>query len=253
VIEAFDPNKVLSFRVDIRRMAAVAHSVVIRDALPERRAVFVRLADGGFYDLAILTELPEMSRGAWYAKQQQIYVSRETSSASVPEEVVSRGYELRGGMIVTLEHWMGDNPRVAARLESIREGSGRLDLATDLEGLVELYNRPEVRSVISHDFKHYRESDVDEATSIADRLFAAIGVGQESEAARWAGLSQRAGTLMMRLYEEHRRCGQFAFGKDEDVSVTYPSLVAAVRHAPSRRGSDESPPSEAGEVSGEAV
>ncbi|HEU4536032.1 MAG TPA: hypothetical protein VFS00_18030 [Polyangiaceae bacterium] len=57
----------------------------------------------------------------------------------------------------------------------------------------------------------------------------------------------------MRRYEEHRRCGQFGFGLEEDVSVTYPSLVTAARQAPSRRGPAEPPPGDEGEGAGGGI
>ncbi|HEU4411136.1 MAG TPA: hypothetical protein VFS43_38140 [Polyangiaceae bacterium] len=48
--------------------------------------------------------------------------------------------------------------------------------------------------------------------------------------------AQRAVTRLLRTYDEHRVAGQFAFRRSEDVAVTYPSLITAVRSAPSRRG-----------------
>ncbi len=238
-IEAVGEGDVITLKVDVRRVAALAHSVALRDATPARRAVFERLAASGFYDLTTLDDLPELARGAWYARQQQLFVTRETSRASIPEEVVSRGHEVRGRMLVTLEHWLGDDEKVGPRLATIREGAGHLDLASDLEGLAEVYGRPEVRAIIAIDHKHYREGDVAEAVQVASVIFAGLGMGEASEAARWAGLSQRAATLLLRRYDEHRRCGQFGFFYDEDVAVTYPSLIAAVRQAPSKRGPAE--------------
>jgi hypothetical protein len=240
-VEKVEERDVIVVKVDPRRMAAVAHSVAQRDAAPARRAMFERLAASGFYVMTTLGSLPDLARGAWYARQQQLYVTRESSQASVPEEVVKRGYEVRERMLVTVGYWMYDDAKVMTRLETIREGSGYLDLASDLEGLAELYDREEIRTTIAHDFKRYRPTDRAEALAVASELFASLGMGEASEMARWAGLSQRATTLLVRAYEEHRRCGQFAFFDDEDVAVTYPSLIAAVRSAPSKRAPAEPP------------
>jgi hypothetical protein len=246
-----NPADLIKFRVDPQRAAAVVHSVAIRDLTPERRVSFVRLSEAGFYDIAVLDRLADLAQTVWYTRQQQQIVLAEASGASVPEEEVQNAYEMRGRMQSVLEYHIGDDPRFAARLKFLREGSGYQDLANDLQVHAALYENEEVRSIIEHDKTKYRASDADEARRLAGLIFSSLGLGQEGEAERWTGLSQRAVTLLVRDYEEHRVAGQFAFRRSEDVTATYPSLYVAVRNAPSRRA-PEGEPSEGEPTDGEA-
>lgn len=241
-IEAIEAGDTITLKVDARRVAPVAHSVALRDAAPARRAVFERLAAAGFYRMATLDDLPHAARAAWYARRQYLYTYRETSGASVPEETVREAYATRARMQRVLAYWFGDDDeKIGARLRSIREGSGRLDLASALEELGGLYARDDVKRVLEGEKKHYRASDAADAVRLAGALFGGLGVGEETESARWASLSQRANTLLVRTYDEHRRCGQFAFGRDEDVDATYPSLIGAARGAAAKRPAVEAP------------
>lgn len=59
----------------------------------------------------------------------------------------------------------------------------------------------------------------------------------------WKLLCQRAWTLLLADYEEHRATGAFLFRKLEDTGETYPSLFTAVRRSPGSRPAqgDEGP------------
>jgi hypothetical protein len=72
-------------------------------------------------------------------------------------------------------------------------------------------------------------TDVADALRLVDVIFASLGLSEEGEVERANATAQRAATLLTRLYNEQRRCGQFVFGNREDVEVTYPSLVSAAR------------------------
>ncbi|HEU4404149.1 MAG TPA: hypothetical protein VFS43_02475 [Polyangiaceae bacterium] len=232
---ALKPEELTSMRVDPQRVAAVAHSVAVRDLLPGRRAVFERLSVAGLYDVNVLETLPDAAKSVWYARQQQQVGRAEASGASVPDDEIQLAYETRGRMQYVLAYHVGDDPTLGARLKYIREGSGHQDLANDLEMLADLYRRDDVRALLEHDKKRYRPDDAEQAKRLAGRIFTGFGVGQEGEVERWTGLLQRAVTLLLRFYDEHRVAGQFSFRRSEDVAVTYPSLFAAVRNAPSRR------------------
>jgi hypothetical protein len=120
-------------------------------------------------------------------------------------------------------------------LAFLRQGSGYQDLANDRQVSSAIYQRDEVRELLKRDIKHYRPTDDREAKRLAGLLFTGFGLGQEGEVERWTGLFQRAATLLLRAYDEHRFHGQYAFRGQEDMSATYPSLYALLRSAPSRR------------------
>jgi hypothetical protein len=144
-------------------------------------------------------------------------------------------------MQTTLEHWVGDDAELGPRLAYLRQGSGYQDVANDLQVLSAIYQRDEVRGLLERDIKHYRPTDVGEATRLAGVIFRGFGLGHEGEVERWTGLFQRATTLLLRAYDEHRFHGQYAFRGQEDVTATYPSLYALLRSAPSRRAPADEP------------
>lgn len=240
-LEALAASDLIVVRVDLRRAGAIAHSVAVRDLAPERRSDFVKAAETGFYSIKTLDELPRIARGAWYVRRQQLRAIARASGASVSEEDIRLGYETRGRMMRVLDYNLGDRRDIADELAHLREGSGHEDLATDLDTLAELYQRDDLRPLLERDVKHYRPTDVADALRLVNVIFASLGLAEEGELERANALAQRAATLLLRTYNEHRRCGQFVFGNREDVEATYPSLISAAR-APRRKrpaGGDE--------------
>src|SRR5687767_3883169 len=65
-------RRLVIVRGDLRRAGAVAHSVAVCDAAPERRAAFEKVAAAGLYDMATLGDLPRIARGAWYVRRRQL-------------------------------------------------------------------------------------------------------------------------------------------------------------------------------------
>ena len=249
-ISALRTSDVAPRRIDMQRAASVAYTVAVRDAAPARRAEFERLAQIGRYDLATLERLPQLALAAWHVRYCQMMGQHRASAATVPEETMRRAQAVRARMLRVADYWLGDLPEVARRLEFIRAGAGYQDLANDLLELPRLYEREDLLARVTPDTPHYVAADVSDARRLAHAIFVGLGLGEESELERWASMSQRTWTLLSRAYEEHRKSGLFLFGAQEDVAATYPSLVAAVRSAPSRRAPDE-PVDEPGEPSEE--
>ena len=228
-LEAAGNAEVPATRVDMQRAAAVAHGVARRDAQPARRAAFVRLAAGGFYDLATLERLPGLALAAWYARAQQLERRALGSRARVTEAIVVEARGLRSRMARVLGHWLDDRADVAALLAFVRQGAGHLDLANDLRALADLYDRADVAPVIAHDGRHYRAGDPGDARRLAHALFTGQGLAPGRDAQHWTSLAHRAFSLLSRAYEAHRRSGVYIFEASEDVARTYPALVTAAR------------------------
>ena len=120
--------------------------------------------------------------------------------------------------------------------------SGHLDLANDLERLADIHQRSAVRARVARDSRHSRPDDVTQARALARTIFSGLGLGSEKEHERWSDLCQRAWTLLLREYEVHRAAGIFLLRDEEDVTITYPSLVTASRARPRRTaGTDLEP------------
>jgi hypothetical protein len=228
-VRAFAP------RIDVQRAAALAHSVALRDAKPERRAVFERLEAGGFYDLATLERLPRLSLAVWFARRQQLMHRALSSEARVPEDAMREARALRARMARVLGYWLDDRPAIVNELAFVREGAGHVDLAGDLTRLADLYERDDVRALIARDVRHYRPGDAADARRLADAVFVGLGLRSERDARRWTLLAHGAFRLLTLAYDEHRRSGVYAFGRREDVGRTYPALVTAAR-APAAKG-----------------
>ncbi|HEU4404853.1 MAG TPA: hypothetical protein VFS43_06135 [Polyangiaceae bacterium] len=245
-LEALKPGTFGAPRIDVGRAAAIVLSVARRDAKPERRAAFEKVA--AVYDLALLDELVRLARVTWYLRRHQRLSAAEASDARVPEAEVRAAFELRARMMRVLEHWLGDRADIATELAHLREGSGHHDLVNDLATLSELYARDDVRPHIERDAKHYRASDEAEAWRVAERIFFAQGLVEEGRAERIADLTHRAAALLLMAYDEHQACGRFLFRKVEDVAATYPSIFTASRKPRRRRAVGAAP---AGEGAGD--
>lgn len=215
--------------IDVQRASAVAHSVVVRDQEPDRRAMFERLAQVDLYDMATLERVRQLALATWYTRRQQLGTQPLTSEATVAPEVIAEARLRRGRMLRVLEHWFHDDAAVMAEVAVIRSGSGHQDLANDLEALADVYQRAEIHEVIQHDRKHFEADEVEGARRLAAGIFASLGLGRETDAKRWRVLCLRAWRLLREEYEEHRVAGGFLFRKVEAVGESYPSLYTAAR------------------------
>jgi hypothetical protein len=225
----------------VQLAAAIAHSVGIRDVAEPRRSRLQAVAKSGMFDVADFDRLPSVALAVWYARQQQQRADAVSSEAMVPAVTVKDAHDVRARMLRVLEYYFEDDAEVGPRLVAIRSGSGLQDLANDLEQLADLYADEDVHPVIGKDSKHWRKDDVASARRLAQSIFRGLGLGTAGDAAQWADLTQRAWTVLEALYTDVRAIGRFVFRKDEDVEVTYPSLVAATR-GPTSRAKDEPEP-----------
>jgi hypothetical protein len=240
-LEAFGGTLVQRALVDVQVASAVAHSVALRDHEPERRSLFQRLADADLYAIALPQRVVQLALATWFTRQRQLGRLALTSAASVPPDTLRDAQLTRRRMLKVLDHWFDDDAEIMAEVAAIRAGAGYQDLANDLEALADVYQRKQIKAVIRKDAKHYLADDVDTARSLARSIFEGLGLGSQSDAKRWGVLCQRAWTLLLADYEEHRVAGAFLFRKLEDVGETYPSLFTAARRSPSARpsGGDE--------------
>jgi len=240
-LEAMPREGLMPIRLDVQLAAAIAHSVGIRDGAEPRRTRLQAVASSGLIDLADFDRLPSVALAVWYARQQQQRAGAVSTEAVVPAPIVKEAQTVRGRMLRVVEYYFDDDAEVGPRLVAIRSGAGLQDLANDLEQLADLYEENDVRAVISKDSKHWRKDDVASARRFAQSIFRGLGLGTTGEAAQWADLTQRAWTLLDALYADVRAAGRFVFRKDEDVEITYPSLVVATR-SPGSRAKDEPAP-----------
>jgi hypothetical protein len=234
-LDAVPLDQLLPIRVNVQAAAAVAHSIALRDGAPERRAVFERLANAGLFDMRWLDSLAELSLATWHARQQQLLCCGVTSGPTIPVHVIDEASGLRSRMLQVLEYYFDDHATIGPKLRVVRAGTGYQDLANDLEVVSDLYEDALLKATIARDPMHYRAEDSVRARKLASAIFDALGLGSDGQAKRLSESSQRAWTLLSRAYEKLRLAGQYIFVEQEDVAVSYPSLVAFVRAPATRR------------------
>lgn len=251
-IDGVSSEEVVQRTIDMQGGAAIVQSVVKRDSQPERRVSFERLAASGFYDITLLARLLLLSLAAWFVRERQVSSQRRASHASVPEELVQQGQAKRATMVRVLGFWLGHVPEVASMLEFVRAGNGHQALAVDLRELARAYQRPDFRAAVTPGSPGYDPADDENALAIAETIIDHLGLGSQTEVELWSARSDRVWTLMRRDYQEHCEKGMMIFKGREDVSVTYPSLVTALRSAPVRRKRAEEPQGPVDEPADEA-
>lgn len=224
-----DASVVMPVRVELQMSAAVAYSVAIRDSATERRNKLALVAQEGLFNMATLDRLPLVALAAWHVRRKQKEAMDAASTARVPEATLKQAQQTRSNMLHVLTYYYESHAEYGKRIEAIRAGSGYLDLANDLVALAEFYEVPEVQALISRDPVCYQAGDPQLARGLAQTLFRGIGLTGESEVARLTDLAQRAWTLLSQYYDALSAAGRLVFRKGEDVEVTYPSLVSAVR------------------------
>ncbi len=75
---------------------------------------------------------------------------------------------------------------------------------------------------------YYRVDDPKQARALAPELFRGLGLRSDGDATRWTDYAQRAWTLLSHDYDTLAAAEQLVFRNEEDVSVTYPSLISSV-------------------------
>ena len=240
-LQTIETDALLSPRVDLQRVAALAYSIAERDKQLPRRALFDKLISVGLLPPAVFDSFTQASLAAWHARQQQLTAVGVQSNARLPEGLEAQALTLRSRMLSVLEYHLGTDTSVARELAAIRADSGHLDLANDLTALAKLYRRPSVKSVIEHDRTKYRAKDASSATSYANDIFKTFGLSGETNVALWTGNAHRAWTHLSRTYDTLANAGRFLFAGSEDTTQTYPNLIAAVRAAASANNDSPEP------------
>ena len=98
-IDALPRDQLLAIRIDVQAAAAVAYSIALRDATPERRAEFEKLSNAALFDTASLDTLKQLALATWHARQQQQLSTGTASGATVPAPVLVEAQDVRGRML----------------------------------------------------------------------------------------------------------------------------------------------------------
>jgi hypothetical protein len=234
--KALEKNALLLANVDIQVAATVALGVA-RHVRGSKRLLtgFKKLAETGLFPADCLEDTEDTARAAWYARHQLLLFS---SLDQPPGELAQTGFALRARMLRVIEYNLEDDADIAARVATIRQGGGYLDLANDLVALATIYTTRQKE--LSLDRKRYVPEDSETAEAIASRLLTHLGTADRKKT-DWAEMQGRCWTLLQGTYEQVRRGGLFlTWGTEEERH--FPSLVAASRSQSTTAGKIPPPP-----------
>jgi len=195
----------------------------------------VRLTEIGEVSPDLLSEAEQVAWAAVHVRRKQLEAVVLHSSARIDDALDTSSRALREKMLRVLTYHFGHEVEVADKLAAIREGSGHLDRANDLEALAELY---EARTAaLAVDTVFYDAGDAARAREGAASLYRAVGANAGNEAAAWTARAAKLWPEVTRVEAALRRLGVFLLPGVEGERV-FPSLVGSVRARPQRTATE---------------
>ena len=220
---------------DIDRAAILAAAVGRMVRASELRARFASLP-GAYFDVDLVDILEPAALATWYASLRLRDATVLSSAATVPAALVGEATTVKQRMMRVLAYNLDDDVDVASKLDDIRQGTGHVDLASDLMRLARLYD--EHASALAQDNRLYRAGDADEARRLALAIHQILGDGLEGDREYWADYRLRAWSFLVNTYEEVSAAGRWLFRNDEPERH-FPSLYTVGRQRRRPAGNDD--------------
>jgi hypothetical protein len=248
IIDGIDPSKarlafeeispLLSTQTELRRAntdvdkaVVVAASVGRMVKQPEMLTEFAALP-GHRFDVVHALRLESAALATWHAVLQARNAAAVTSGVKIPDDVMAAAAALKLTMLKVLDYYFGHLPDMFKVLGSIREGTGYVDLASDLGRLSDLYQAHATTLVV--DTVRYKATDREAAGRLAQAIHQVLGDGRHSDARYWSDTVGQAWSLLVSTYDEVSATGRWLF-RHEDGEARFPSLYAVGRQRRSRR------------------
>ena len=144
----------------------------------------------------------------------------QESRAKLPVELVQKATEHRARLQRYMDYQLADDPKAMRELDSIRVGSGYLDLESDLRRLSVLNG--DKRTWLEVD-RSYRATDAAEATALADQIGAELANVPGSPAA-WV---DRLWSAIRTVYANHvHKTAEWLFKDTPSELASYASIYA---------------------------
>jgi hypothetical protein len=227
---ALEPHEIRSSRIDVEAAALASLATYARATAPSLRARFQKQHDAGEFDIANLDDVEDLAFAVLFAHgEANVHRAAETG-AKLPAALVERAIEIEERMQALCEYHFRDDPEIAVELDRLRPASGHRDLASDLNGYARIYELR--RDTVALDRKHFRETDVDDARSIAGSILQLLSDNSTSKARTAQDTLLRAWTLLERSYEEVRAVGLHLLRHNQDKHRFFPSLFVAAKNLP---------------------
>lgn len=238
-VEALPSSETIAPNVDMQAAGSVILGWVKRLQEHDLAPRLARLSEIGEVEADLLIQAETLAWAAIHVRRRQLGALVLGSDARVSTADDSASRLLRERMLRVLDYQLADErEEIPALLAQIREGTGYLDRANDLEALAELYEAH--ATTLARDGKRYRPGDAAEARRLAEVLFRAVGDAPGNEAAQWTGRAMRVWPLLLRAAASLRRVGLFLL-PGEAGEQAFPALAGVARARPRSRDTTVAP------------
>ncbi len=244
---AISTDKLTILRLDVRAaaLAALGVQAFVTEHTP-LRVRFEKLHQAGELEIANLAGLKDAAFVVLLTYAQAEEAGAFATDVKVPSAVVEEAMQVERRMQELLEYRFKKDPQVAPLLAVLRPGTGYRDLAADLIGYAELYERH--GKEVAADTTNYRPTDLADARRLAGEILSHLSAAMSPKAREAYELLQRAWTLLLEVYFEVSEAGRWLLRYDPRRDERFPSLFSAGRPGsgrPSKKPkAGETPPPE---------
>jgi hypothetical protein len=217
-LDALRPDQLRHPNQNLSKAAIKALGVAQGVAQRGLREDFVGLPPR-FWDIQHLDDLEDLAWMSLHVYQRRATEDAIKTEAKLPQDLLQEARAMRASLLRVAEYHLED-PTALKVLQSIRAGSGHLDLASDLSRLADLYQ--EHAATLALDPKHYRPELASEARQLTVRLLGALST---PSTAGWAQRVSRAWTLLWGSYSEVLRAADFLYAHDPLKRALFFSLT----------------------------
>ena len=223
------PTEKLSVpRLDVRAAALAALGVhaYVTEHTP-LRSRFEKLHEAGEMEIANLAGLKDAAFVVLLTFAQAEAAGAFATEVKVAAAVVEQAMGVERRMQELLEYMFKKDPQVAPLLAVLRPGTGYRDLAADLIGYDEIYERHE--KDVAADTTNYQPTDLADARRLAGEILSGLSAAMSPKAREAYDLLQRAWTWLLQVYSEVSEAGRWLLRYDPRREERFPSLFAAGR------------------------
>lgn len=226
--DALAPDKLAVPRLDVRAAALGAlgaHAFATQHAPLHAR--FEKLDGAGEFRIENLERLRDAAFVVLLAHAQAEEAGAFATDVKVPVALVEEAMDVERRMQELLEYRFKKDPEIAPLLAVLRPGTGYRDLAADLLGYAEIYERR--TQEVASDTTNYRPTDLADARRLGGEIFAHLSASMSPKARDAYELLRRAWTLLLEVYAEVSETGRWLLRYDPRREERFPSLFAVGR------------------------
>ncbi len=220
-IRAMDPSQVATPTCDPTTAALVSLQFVRAARSAERAPQFASLAPHlGPHSLDVMEQ---QAWCLWYLDARVQSVNATTTGAKVDLALAEAATQARTRVMRLLDYHFKESAPMQAELQSINQGNGYMDLATDLSRLAGHLSVHKAK--LSVDVVNYRADDEAHLRGLANELLAALNADRGNET---LDLRNRSWTEHAITYSNLKAAADFLFRNSPVDLALFPALRTAV-------------------------